>query len=361
MHRRLAVLLLASIIFSTAAFAKDVYLSIGGSVNNFRTDARILNPSFDKDITIAARYLPTGGGDNSGVAPKNVVVPKRTMLIFDDVVQSLFGGGPAIGAVRLTSDDDFVATQRIYAITTPGTLGQFVPGLDVTQALRKGALIQIKISGLPGQQGTFRTNMGFVNPNAATANVTLKLYDKNNALAGTKTRQISPFGVLAPSAVTGYFDPTSADLSDAWVSYDSDQPLFGYISCLDNGTEDPTFITASADSGNAPPAPQEVTVDVTAVNWEFDVVPSAELKSGQTVKFRIKSNQDIHGFRLIGPANQVLIERDPITGTVFEQTIVLPSQGTYTYFCIHTTCGEGHTGMGGTFDVGVPTGPGDGY
>ena len=48
-----------------ALFAKDVYLSIGGSVGSFRTDARIFNPSQTKDIQIQAYYLPVGNVDNS--------------------------------------------------------------------------------------------------------------------------------------------------------------------------------------------------------------------------------------------------------------------------------------------------------
>ncbi len=145
--RRLAIVLF-SLCVATSAFAKDVYLSIGGSAGKFRTDARIFNPSYDKAIVIAARYLPIGNADNTNVAPKTITVEKRSMVVYDDVVQSLFGGGAALGAVRLTSDDDFVATQRIYAdeSDTPknGTLGQFVPGLEVSTALKKGVLIQLR-------------------------------------------------------------------------------------------------------------------------------------------------------------------------------------------------------------------------
>ena len=52
--RRLAIVLFA-VCVATTAFAKDVYLSIGGSAGKFRTDARIFNPSYDKNIIITAR------------------------------------------------------------------------------------------------------------------------------------------------------------------------------------------------------------------------------------------------------------------------------------------------------------------
>src|SRR5581483_7719301 len=98
------------LIFATSAFAKDVYLSIGGSVGVFHTDARIFNPSTTKDIQIQAYLLPAGTSaiDNSGVQPINITVPKRSMAVYNDVTQSLFNSGVALAAIRLKSDDDFV-------------------------------------------------------------------------------------------------------------------------------------------------------------------------------------------------------------------------------------------------------------
>lgn len=354
------------LLFATSLFAKDVYLSIGGSVGKFRTDARIFNPSFDKTITISARYLPVGNIDNSAIVPTTLTVAPRTMAVYDDVVQSLFGGGPALGAVRLTSDDDFVASQRIYADERAnrqgGTLGQYVPGLDVTQALTKGVLVQLK-SGTT-TLGDFRTNWGGVNPNPAVTRIAFKLYDKTNSLAGTTNLDMQPFGVFGPTNIVGFFGNPSSDLSDAWISFESDQPIFMYCSVLDNGSEDPTFVPASGDSGVAPPVvepPQQKTVTVTARNWEFTVTPSAPLKAGDEVKFIIQAEQDRHGFHLSGPAGQSLISLDSFAGnTPVERTITLPAQGTYTYFCTFSSCGTGHFDMNGEFDVGQGSGPGNG-
>jgi hypothetical protein len=158
-------LILVTLVLTTPLLAKDVYLSVTGKANGFFTDARVFNPSFDKDITIQARYLPAGNGNNSGVQPVQLTIPKRTMKVYDDAVVSMFGGGPALGAIRLTSDDDFVASQRIYrdARTAPqaGTLGQFVPGLEISAAKTKGVLLQLKAGA--ASLGNFRTNWGGAN------------------------------------------------------------------------------------------------------------------------------------------------------------------------------------------------------
>src|SRR5260221_881324 len=236
--RPLLMILLLSV-FATNVFAKEVFLSIAGTVSNFHTDARICNPSSTKDIVVKAFFLPAGvGNNNSGVASVDINVPKRSMKILDDVVTAVCSA-TGVGGIRLTCDDDFVATSRIFAATATGTLGQFVQGLDLATAIKNGVLIQMKSSA------TFRTNIGALNPNNATATVIWRLYDKNNALIGApKVETFAPYGVLGPSNVTGYFNSGSADLSDAWVGFTSDQPIFAYVSVLDNPTTDPTYIPA---------------------------------------------------------------------------------------------------------------------
>jgi hypothetical protein len=258
--------------------------------------------------------------------------------------------------VRLTSDDDFVASQRIYADESAtaknGTLGQFVPGLDVTTAKKKGVLIQLKASGTTGTKGTFRTNWGGVNPNATVANISFKLYGKNNTVAGTNNLTLQPYGVFSPNSIVDFFGVSgTTDVSDAWLSYESDQPVFIYGSVLDNGSEDPTFIPASEDTGVAPPTPQQKTITVNAVSFDFTVTPSAPLVAGDQVRVIVSTTDGSqHGFSLFTPGGQQLFDLNPIGPTPIERTITLQS-GQYVYVCTRTSCGDGHTDMNGSFTV----------
>ena len=359
MQRRL-LLLVCLLAFTLSGFAKDVYLSVGGSANGFFTDARIVNPSFTKDITIIARYLPAGNTDNSAVGIKAITVAKRSMAVYDDVVQALFPGSAALGAIRLTSDDDFIASQRIYAdkrtSRQAGTLGQFVPGLDATAAKKKGVVSQLK-SG-QAALGNFRTNIGGANPNGVVANVSFTLYDRNNSVAGTNTLTFQPFGVVSPVNIAGFFGNPSRDLTDAWMSYESDQPIFIYGSVVDNGSEDPTFIPAFEDSGIAPlppPEPQAKTVTINALNWFFVVNPSATLRAGDQVLFRITASEGNHGIQMVGPNGQNLFSLSliPPNAAPIERLVTLPGPGTYSYFCTNSGCGEGHSTMSDTMNVGA--------
>lgn len=370
--RRISILFILLSAFATLGFPKDVFLSIGGTVGNggvgsFRTDLRIFNPT-SHDIQIQAYFLPTGGGDNSGAQPKTITVRARQMAVYDDAITALFAD-PRLGGIRLTSSDDFIATQKIYSVAATGTLGQFLGGIDSSTARKNGILLQLKANGSSGQQGTFRTNLGVLNPNGSAANTTWRLYDKNNALVGdAKALVVQPYAVIGPSEMRGFFGaPAAADLSDAWIGYTSDQPIVAYASVVDNGTTDPTYIPAAEDSNppstsSTPPSTNKV-LNVVEHNFVINVTGAEVLNVGDTVTVRVQVFDGLHGFELQDPNGLDVIPSHGGTnpGTTYEETFVVKKQGTYAYFCTNSLCGA-HTGMFGTFDIGEPGGkPAPGY
>lgn len=351
--------------FASIAFGNDRYVLISGTVNNFHTDARIFNPSFDKDIDISATFLQVGNVDNSGATAVTIHVPKRQMKILDDVVAAVFNTS-GLGAIKFSSPDDFEVSSRIYAQTAAGTLGQFGPGLPQTGAKSKGALIQLK-------SGTaFRTNIGAVNPNTAPATITWTLYDRNNAIINSGQTTMPPLAVLGPTNISSgtFFNTGGADLTDAWVSYSTGTatPVLVYASVIDNGTTDPTFIPAVDDKGIPPTAqpPASKSFDVTLRSFSIAIAgDTSGLQVGDKVTLHIRVIEGSHGFTLSGPDGKTVIApvRPSPGGAAVDATFTVQAQGTYTYFCTNSTCGAGHGNMNGSFDVGTPTssGPGNGY
>lgn len=359
MRARLSVMFFPLLLWTAAAAAKEVFLPVSGTANNvFFSDARIFNPN-GREITIQAFYLPRGNNSNAAEQAVSFTVPSRHMRISDDIVKNLLQRSD-VGAIRFVSPDDFVVTQRVYALTTsncgtsplnPCTLGQFVQGLDLSAATKKGVLLQLK----SGQK--FRTNVGALNPNAVPATVTWRLYDRNNALVSTGSPIVMPpYATIGPTSIstTFFFNPGTADLSDAWVSFDSDQPIFAYGSVVDNGSSDQTYVPASADSGTTPPPPPAVKeVGVSAINWQFNVTGATGLAVGDQVRFTIRADSGIHGFRLFSPSGDVLIDLPQVDGVSDVRTITLSSTGTYQYICTRSLCGAGHDDMNGSFSVGA--------
>jgi plastocyanin len=352
----------ALLTMASSAFAKDVYLTIGGSIGNFRTDTRVFNPSSTRDISVRAIFLEAGTESNHlnnsrFETSRQITIPRRAMVAYDDVVSAVFGITGKLGAILLTSDDDFEATQRIYAAEAAGTLGQFVPGLSVSEARPKGVVLQLKANGGRGTRGTFRSNVGFVNPVNAVNTVNLRLFDRNNAQVGAvKTMSLQPYGVIAPSNITSLFPVGTADLTDAYMTYDASGPLFAYGSVLDNGTEDPTYVPASPDSGSPlpelPQGPTEKIVNVTLRNWAIDIDP-VSIKVGDQVKVLLRSTSGTHGFSMFDPAGRQVVSSGNIVEDAPDKTFSFTATvaGEYGYFCTISTCGVGHNEMVGTLDV----------
>lgn len=347
MRRAFPLTVVLLVLVALPAAAKDVYLSIAGSVGSFRTDARIWNPSSSKDITVSAYFLPVDK-DNSAVTPVQITIPKRSMKVYDDVVASLFSGS-GLGGIRLASSDDFVATSRIYAQDPKGTLGQFVEGLDESSARTKGVIIQLKSST------AFRTNIGYVNPNSSAATITLRLYDHSNNLVGQPVvKTAPPFSSSSPFNLATLLNGATADLTDAWVAFSSNIPVYAYGSVIDAGTTDPTYVPFAEDSDSDATSGSNKVFDFVASSFQFTVSPVLVISPGDQVTFRVSNTADIpHGFTVVGPDNKTVIGpldilpgQGPITKTF---TAI---EGTYTYGCSHVTCGLGHSTMVGSFIVG---------
>lgn len=357
---RLRVAVVLAIALSTTASAKEVFLSIAGSVGTFRTDTHIFNPSATKDIVVQATFLRAGGDashpNNTTAEPTTFTIARRSELVFDDVVTSLFQT-TGLGGIRLQSDDDFLATQRIYADESAGTLGQFIVGVTPSSALTKGVVMQLKSQGTGGK-GSFRTNVGFLNPNGSEVNVTLRLYDALNNVVATREMRMLPLGVVQPLNVNGFFNAAGADLSNCFVAFEATLPIIAYGSVIDNGSVDPTYVPAQADSG-APLPPQTVkTYDVTLRSYEIIITPALNIVPGDRVVFRIHAEGDTHGFQMDSPSGKTLIPSryySPGAAPV-PFTFTASEEGTYGYACTLEFCGccyMGHWSMTGSFAVGT--------
>jgi hypothetical protein len=347
MHRRLP-LLLAILVLTTSALAKEIWLTASGTANNvFFSDARVFNPN-DKDITVQAYYLPRGNINNTAETATTFTVTKRTQKILDDIVFNTLHRAD-VGGIRFVCPDDFIVTERVYAVTTvcvpgaslPCSTGQFLQGVEVSQALKKGVILQLK------SNAKFRTNVGAANTTTSTAHVTWRLFDKNNTAVATKTEDLQPYGVLGPSNITAYFGNDTADLSDAWISFTSDQPILAYGSVVDNGSTDQTYIAANADSGNDVVTPQQKTVTVVARDFAYNVTISDSLKQGDVVKFLISKlpGSAEHGFEIFDPDGTSILAMSGLLTTPVERTVTMSKKGTYVVICTNSECGIGHTNM----------------
>ena len=343
---------IALILFASPLLAVDRWVAIAGSVNQFRTDARLFNPSYTETINVEARFLAPGNVDNNGrIAAPGTMIPlaPREMKILDDVVSSVFGA-TGLGGILFTCPAPFLATSRIYAQTANGTLGQFITVPEPGLATPRGVMLHLKSSS------AFRTNIGGVNPVNAAVAMTFKLYDKTGAVVSTKTETMQPYGVITPVNIAGYFpDAAGKDLSDAWVGFSASNPVFWYASVIDNLTTDQFFVPAQADPFE-PPAQQPTTKTFNVTLEDFSILFSPAptgIAVGDQIVLRITKEEGAHGFGLSSPNFQSIVSLSSLQNNqTIERSFTVTLPGIYSYFCTNGGCGSGHGAMFGEFTAG---------
>ena len=262
----------------TLAASNEVFLAVVGSAQgvngtNFKTDVNVFNNSpFGLSTSSAnafVQFYPQGGlNSTTAITAQSVtslnVAPRGTTTL-RDISSSLFNGSiSGIGALRIVSANSVFANARIYNDQTAsgmGTFGQFEPGMLRSQALQQGVLVGVGVVGtnpLLANGQSFRTNIGFFNPNDTPTTVALELRDTNGAIMATQMVTLGPWTQtqLPLTNAGGLFNGITADLATSSVFFLSGNPIFAYASQIDNVSGDASFITPSADFDSGGPTGQ---------------------------------------------------------------------------------------------------------
>ena len=213
----------------------------------FVTDARLYNPDPSESITVHLAFLARDA-DNSGASEQAVTIPPRRGVAFNDIVGEFFGLSEVAGAIRMRSDDLFYATSRTYNVGgSEGTFGSFIPGLPEEDAIDHGILLQVVNN--PADDG-FRANVGFVNPNLSTTEVTVRVYDADTgALIGENTLDLEPRAFSQINNVFKFVGQKNRVAGNATVEFSAGRPVFAYAAVIDNTSDDPIVVRPFEDLG----------------------------------------------------------------------------------------------------------------
>jgi len=209
----------------------------GTQGTSWLTDLQLWNPGTDSLVARFA-FLPAEE-DNSGVELIDLELDPGATANLNDVVGN-FLGTQGSGAIRIEHDAPLMASSRTYNNAESGTFGQFIPGIQATQALAPGAAV--RLIGLSGNSD-FRTNIGFSNASAQTATINLKLYNADGALLWDTDREIPPWSWLQLSKVFQKIGAFGTTAGSALVSnLSAEAMIIPYASIVDSGTGDPTYV-----------------------------------------------------------------------------------------------------------------------
>ncbi len=290
--------LLAAAVAASGAGSADVVIpssafSPGQNSAEFHSDVRVFNPTNAPVNVTPVFYNQANGQTVAAPAPGFVTVPARGQLAFDNILATLFLQAKGVfGPIRFQTTAPIIVSSSVNNVNACGngaTSGQWLPGIDVGQALKAGTLVQLAASANGGSG--YRSNVVFMNPGTATANVTTSLRKGDGTLIAAFTldpltangfKQIGTLSAWLPS-------PNTLTDTNLWLEFTSDQAVLAFASVINNGSGDPFAIVMTAEPNVSAPAP--------VAAYTISASPTA----GQPVTFTdISSNSPVNRFWAFG-------------------------------------------------------------
>ncbi|HEX7614395.1 MAG TPA: PKD domain-containing protein [Thermoanaerobaculia bacterium] len=254
----------ADVVIPSSAFAN------GQNFAEFHSDVRVFNPTNAPVNVTPIFYNQANGQAVAAPAPGTVTVPARGQVAFDNVLATLFlQAKGAFGPIRFGTTAPIIVSSSVNNVNACGngaTSGQWLPGIDVGQALRAGTLVQLAASANGGSG--YRSNVVFMNPGTATANVTTSLRNGDGTLVARFTLDPLPANGFKQIGALSAWLPTPNTITDTnlWMEFTSDQAVLAFASVINNGSGDPFAIVMTAEpnvSATAPVASYSVSATPT--------------------------------------------------------------------------------------------------
>jgi len=243
----------ADVVIPSSAFAN------GQNFAEFHSDVRVFNPTNAPVNVTPVFYNQANGQTVAAPAPGTVTVPARGQVAFDNILATLFlQAKGAFGPIRFATAAPIIVSSsvnNVNACANGATSGQWLPGIDVGQALKAGTLVQLAASA-DGASG-YRSNVVFTNPGVATANVNTSLRNGDGTLVAAFPldplpangfKQINSLSAWLPS-------PNTITETNLWLEFTSDQPVLAFASVINNGSGDPFAIVMTAEPNVSTPVP----------------------------------------------------------------------------------------------------------
>ena len=206
---------------------------IGGTF--WRSDVTLYNPGLTT-MTVSLRYLASGQDNRNAIAQTLTLLPLRTVVI-PDVAQFLnISSGSGALRVSWSTASGPIVTSRTYTTADGG--GTYGQSIDPVKSFGNDSYV-------PGLRadGSFRSNIGFVNGGDLPMTVTATLLSDAGGVIGTAQLGLAPRSQVQYS-VAALFPAASAPRPGTLTlaaHADGSATLFAYGSIVDNVSGDPVF------------------------------------------------------------------------------------------------------------------------
>ncbi len=243
----------ADVVIPSSAF------SSGANNAEFHSDVRIFNPTTSPVTVTPVFYNVPAGGTAVPSVPATITIAARTQVAYDNVLSSLFGQAKgAYGPIRFQTTAPIIVSSGVNNVNACGNgavSGLWLPGIDQSEALKAGTLVQLAASA-DGATG-YRSNVVFMNPGAATANVLtdLRLGD-GTLISSYAVPPLDPDGFVQIGGLSAWLPaPNTVTDMNLWLEFTSDQPVLAFASVINNASGDPFAIVMTAEPNVSAPVP----------------------------------------------------------------------------------------------------------
>jgi len=209
----------------------------GDAGSNWRTKLALLNRS-GASAQVNLTYVRGSGSP----LVESVTLANGQLQAWDDVAVTLFGvSADSSGAMMVGSSRPLVVTARTYNAGVVGTFGQFLPGVDSSEALAAG---QTGLISQLAKNADFRTNVGFVNLGSQSCQARVTLRNTSGTAIGSQRTVVVPAnGWKQDNDI--FTNAGAGTRTDAYATVEiltQGCELWGYGSVVDEDTNDPTTI-----------------------------------------------------------------------------------------------------------------------
>ena len=226
-----------SLLLSKPTGTTKILIPSAANISTFTSSLVVMNVGTLSAQVALKAYSVSGAVLGQTVTPLSI--SPNGLLSFENILQSL-GVTNNYGPIEITSLNDvpLVASSRVSSTTKTGG---FFEGLNYSEA----SMTQIIPNIVDDSQ--LRTNIGINNVAEQAATVMVRLINQDGVELGAAPVTVAPKGLTQMNNVARQLlNQSGISNFEGYVRLESNQPIFGWASIIDNVTNDPGFAVSRA-------------------------------------------------------------------------------------------------------------------
>ncbi|HET6961091.1 MAG TPA: fibronectin type III domain-containing protein [Terriglobia bacterium] len=230
-----------SLLLSKRSGTTRVLIPSSANMGTFSSSLVLMNVGISTAQVVLKAYGTSGELLGQSSAP--MLIAPNGVMSFENVLQSL-GVTDNYGPIEIVSLNNVpvIASSRVSSATQSGG---FFEGLKYSEA----SLSQIVAHVVDNYE--IRTNLGINNMTDFPATVSIRLFDRDGIERASTSVSVAPRGLTqVNNVVRQLLNLQDVANLEGYIRLQSDQPIFGWASQIDNVTNDPGFAVSKGQGAS---------------------------------------------------------------------------------------------------------------